>query len=370
MNSLANVDFREINLAYSALESFDGSQGLITAGDPYLDVSLSQSQVLSTGTSQDLGDYIIYLTPDNVQVELFGIEDGFADLVKLTGSDVILSNDFGSGGTDMALSDIYASTFRELFGGSFLHLSGGKERDELFLKFTSSPGEIWGMDGNDRVQGGDGNDILFGDDPSDPNKFAGRDLLKGLAGSDRIEGGAGWDKLYGGDGWDSLKGQRGSDRLYGENGNDWLYGGEGRDFLWGGQGDDHLRGGDANDHLRGNSGNDNLMGGRGRDTLYGNEGDDILNGGPGEDILIGGKGNDIFVFNRHSGLDIIRGFEATNDLEKIDLTGIYDITDFNDLKNNHMTQVNERVIISDRFVKVVALLDTDISDLGSQDFLF
>jgi Ca2+-binding RTX toxin-like protein len=77
-----------------------------------------------------------------------------------------------------------------------------------------------------------------------------------------------------------------------------------------------------------------LIGGSGADTLTGSNGADILGGGKGDgDKLTGGGGVDTFIFNTGDGKDEITDFDFTA-REKIDLSGVKGITDFNDLKTH------------------------------------
>lgn len=82
--------------------------------------------------------------------------------------------------------------------------------------------------------------------------------MYGLAGDDTLNGNNQNDTLYGGDG---------ADKLYGGVGNDALYGGAGNDSLYGGDGVDSLDGGDGNDTLDGGNGLDTVLGGLGNDTI-------------------------------------------------------------------------------------------------------
>ena len=90
------------------------------------------------------------------------------------------------------------------------------------------------------------------------------------------------NEIYGLGGDDEIDGGRGNDKLYGNSGKDMLTGGSGRDYLDGGRGDDKLYGG---------TGNDSLMGGTGDDTLVGDKGNDRLTGGDGEDRFVFSKDN-------------------------------------------------------------------------------
>jgi Ca2+-binding RTX toxin-like protein len=121
--------------------------------------------------------------------------------------------------------------------------------------------------------------------------------LWGLGGDDLLEGGNGLDSLWGGDGADTLEGGTGNDVLMGEGGNDDLDGG---------------------------NGDDRLIGGAGNDVLDGANGDDVLNGGAGNDALTGSLGNDIFAFTDLGGTDRITDFKTGAD--RIDLSGLDAVT--------------------------------------------
>lgn len=85
-------------------------------------------------------------------------------------------------------------------------------------------------------------------------------FIYGLGGNDTINGNEGEDRLYGGDGNDVISGGSEIDNLFGEAGNDTLLGGADSDYLYGDIGDDILSG---------QSGSDVIVGGLGRDTLTG-----------------------------------------------------------------------------------------------------
>ena len=102
--------------------------------------------------------------------------------------------------------------------------------------------------------------------------------LYGLGGDDRLEGDSGPDRLFGG---------RGNDGLYGRGGADQLVGGRGRDTLEGGRGGDLLDAGRGNDKLNGGFGADLLRAGSGNDLVVSVGGSsDRIDCGPGYDRLI------------------------------------------------------------------------------------
>lgn len=183
--------------------------------------------------------------------------------------------------------------------------------------------------------------------------------VNGLAGNDTIDGSNGDDRLAGAAGNDMLFGYSGNDTLIGGKGRERLDGGEGTDNLVGGGGRDSLDGGVGNDTLKGNGGNDQLMGGAGNDRLLGLGGDDLLTGG---------SGRDTFVFSR--GEDTVTDFNPNLEQDRIDLRQASGIGSFNDLLNNHTTDIGAGVLITDQRGHSMFLLGTDLSDLSASDFLF
>ncbi len=246
-----------------------------------------------------------------------------------------------------------------------------------------------GGDGDDRFFGGNGDDIIYGDDGND--ELGGgfqEDEIRGGAGDDTIFGDAGFDLLYGDDGNDTLWGGNQADNLIGGAGNDVLNGEGGFDRLFGGTGDDQLDGGTGPDSLFGEGGNDILSGGIDADRFFGGEGNDAISGGDGADLVMagagfdtinGGAGNDTlagnfnadtFVFLDGHGTDTITDFEATNDFERIDLSGVSNIVDFADLMANHVTDLGDDVLIDNDAGDTISLQNVDYDDLDPYDFLF
>lgn len=116
--------------------------------------------------------------------------------------------------------------------------------------FSSPPGGLWMLEGDDTVVASVGNQRILGN-----------------AGDDVLFGGNDQDKLAGGQGSDALIGGFGKDLLLGNLGSDLLVGNEDEDTLRGGQGNDELDGGSGNDWLFGDFGVDVLTGGDGFDTF-------------------------------------------------------------------------------------------------------
>ena len=206
----------------------------------------------------------------------------------------------------------------------------------------------------------DGDDIVGNDRDNTLNGTEGNDLITGLGGDDTINGR---------DDGDVLRGNTGQDLIKGGDGFDFLLGGRGNDKLRGQKDGDSLQGGRGKDNLKGGSGDDLLDGGRGADVLIGGRGADDLIGGKQNDILKGGKGSDDFIFKGKFGKDVILDFNAKNRNEDIDLSGVDQIKNFRDLSNNHMSQKGDDVMIK-ASKNSILIEDTDLSDLGANDFIF
>jgi Ca2+-binding RTX toxin-like protein len=179
---------------------------------------------------------------------------------------------------------------------------------------------VFGLAGDDKLNGSIYNDILIGG--------TGNDRLFGGDGADTLEGGAGNDFMDGGTGRDAvtyanelagvrvdlaittaqntfgagidtliniedLYGSAFNDTLLGTNGANNIFSNAGNDFIDGRGGDDMIAGGAGDDTIFGGLGNDTITGDDGSDTIDGGAGDDYMIGGTtGHDTLIGGDGND------------------------------------------------------------------------------
>ncbi|MEM7212702.1 MAG: peroxidase family protein, partial [Pseudomonadota bacterium] len=76
------------------------------------------------------------------------------------------------------------------------------------------------------------------------------------------------------------------------------------------------------------------------DRLIGDDVANTIEGGSGNDRLTGKQGPDTFVFRDRFGDDIVDDF-ASGNREKIDLSGVADITSFGDLIDNHLVTDQE-----------------------------
>lgn len=172
---------------------------------------------------------------------------------------------------------------------------------------------IYGLEGNDLLEGSSGDDLLDGGNGNE-------DVLVGDPGNDTLDGGDGTldavtyskevndiniDLIAGtatgvdigndtllnievadaGKGNDTLVGSDVTYILRGLEGNDTITAGKGGGIAYGGHGDDLLYGGLNPDIIYGNSGNDSITGGESNDVLFGGEGNDTLDGGAGNDNI-------------------------------------------------------------------------------------
>ncbi|MEM1375779.1 MAG: hypothetical protein AAGG69_00175, partial [Pseudomonadota bacterium] len=108
--------------------------------------------------------------------------------------------------------------------------------------------------------------------------------------------------------------------------------------------------------------------------FYGGAGSDTFHDGSGNSVFIGGAGDDLFVFDDQSGIDIIWGFGAGDDMDRIDLsaaTSIFDWTDLSTPANGHLYEdVLGNTIIDDLSGNTITLSGVSLSDLDAGDFIF
>ncbi|ABD54284.1 calcium-binding protein [Jannaschia sp. CCS1] len=257
-------------------------------------------------------------------------------------------------------------------------VDGGGAPGETFIRGDGAD-TVYGTDGADWIDGGNGNDLLAGEGGNDTligggsadtlNGGAGDDMLHGNWGRDLINGDDGDDTAYAGTMDDTVNGGLGDDSLFGGTGNDVLHGDSGRDVLNGQDGDDALYGDMDNDALNGGLGNDTLSGGTGNDALDGGAGSDFLDGGAGDDTLFGNADADVFGFDAGHGHDTIGDFDAQNDLEVIDLSGVGRFNSFDDVASNMVEDGTGVTIVTSSFSSIF-LTGVEAADLDANDFIF
>ena len=404
----ADMTYNAGNTTYGFNATVGGAYDFTTNLDPFLSIwdgsgndtldlsgyTFNQVITLQAGQFSDVGGYI-----GNLSIAIGAVIE---NAIGGSGNDEITGNHVGNrlsglAGNDQMVGALGNDTLLggagndSLYGGAqHDYLAGGDDNDVLFGE--GGVDTLLGQGGNDRMSGGWFGDVLFGGAGNDTMRGDGGndslyggaddDLMYGGSGNDQMFGGvSGADTLYGGAQHDYLAGGDGNDVLYGEGGVDTLHGQDGDDSMSGGWFSDVLHGGNGNDTLYGDGGNDRMYGGADDDLMYGGDGADRLFGGiSGADTIYGGAGNDLisganesdrFVFEDGFGLDVIIDFEATNDLEKIDLSLVSAITDFNDLVTNHMSQIGSNVVIDDLNGNTITLQNVLLADLlDGNDFLF
>jgi len=238
-----------------------------------------------------------------------------------------------------------------------------------------STGEIIDQWGNhERVSGVE---ILKGSQRAD--EFIGNkhdNDFRGLAGDDTLDGGKGIDRIrydrdakYGGDNGVTVNLKKGT-ATDGFGDTDTLVRIEnvrGSDF------GDRITGSNGKNKLEGEGGRDKLFGLKGNDTLEGDGGSDRLDGGSGDDYLTGGSQNDTFIFKGNFGYDVITDFNTSGRGEKIDLSGVAEISSFNDLVNNHLSAFDDEygdAFIEDGNGNSIHLWGVSVDELSANDFIF
>ncbi len=217
-------------------------------------------------------------------------------------------------------------------------------------------------------------------------------VITGNGGSNVLDGGSSADTLYGNGGADTLKGGTGADSMVGGDGNDTYFADQATDtatetnsntttggidtvrfsaqsgkFVLGANIENLILEGTGNTIGNGNSGNNKLTGNSGANQLGGSAGKDVLDGGKGNDALWGGTDADTFVFKTGYGTDTVSDFQ--NGTDRFDISAWTAITDFNDLKANH-------VVVSGADIQIVAgsdkmiIKDTALAELTASDFIF
>jgi Ca2+-binding RTX toxin-like protein len=149
------------------------------------------------------------------------------------------------------------------------------------------------------------------------------ETIYGLKGNDNIQGNGGADLIYGGDGGDNIQGGSSVDKIFGQDGNDVLFADSSTSVVGGleqSKLDDESQSNDSLTILKTETlskeelvphDDDNRVdlfspltvdilaleesfvdGGKGDDHLYGGSGNDVLAGGPGHDVFDCGEGVD------------------------------------------------------------------------------
>lgn len=111
--------------------------------------------------------------------------------------------------------------------------------------------------------------------------------------------------------------------------------------------------------------------GNGDDTITAGTGKDRLNGGGGDDFITGGGNADVFVFSLNHGHDVIKDFDPSGKThDRIDLSAITDIANWNDLKQHHLSSVDGNAEIETGGDGSIILTGIKTGKLEEGDFVF
>ena len=178
---------------------------------------------------------------------------------------------------------------------------------------------------------------------------------EGTDGNDAIRGNLTDDLVTAGDGDDRIVTRAGWDEIDAGAGDDIVVSGAGLDIVNGGAGNDNIFGGLSDDILYGGADNDVLRGGVGNDTLY---------GGAGDDRLGGSVGADVFMFADGSERDVVRGFNAEEDVLALNVEGVETYMD----ALSYARSVGNGVVFDFGEGDLLVLTRTDLADLSEENF--
>ncbi|HTR00028.1 MAG TPA: calcium-binding protein [Candidatus Acidoferrum sp.] len=277
--------------------------------------------------------------------------------------------------------------------------ANGTAGDDHLYGLDGQPNQLYGLAGNDTLEGGSGNDSLDGG--------SGNDTLNGNGGNNTLNGGTGDDQLTGGFGNNTYvfaKGD-GNDTLYVDSNNkyagnvdtvqfvdvkstelqavqrknlDLVIGYGTNDHItvshyffdnsyqaiqikfsdgvvWdtaaikshitatGTAGDDQLYGvDDQPNQIFGLAGNDLLVGGYGNDSLDGGSGNDSLNGDLGNDTLNGGTGNDTLSGGGGNDIYVFARGDGVDTVIATASTPTNDVVQFTDVKSTELRALERK----------------------------
>lgn len=378
----------------------------------------------TTGTGNDIGNYI---AANGLGSRLTGA-GGNDTLIGGAGDDTMLGGAGNDtirdllGGTNQIRGGAGNDKVYVYLGDNIVY---GDNGDDYLFSATDESTNLVGGNGNDTVVAGIGADTMYGDRGFDTlsyeNSTAGVTVVMA---SGSAFGGFGENDYF--SGFEHVIGSAYADQLAGDSGNNRLNGAAGADYLDGGDGADTLIGGAGGDTLVGGLGTDtadyttatsavtlnfftgafagdaigdtfnsieaftltsfddtfigafnvaqNVLGGSGNDTISctGNA-IDRINGDVGNDTLAGGGGADVFEFSRLFffgsgtigwGQDRITDFQ--DNVDKIDLTRAFGITEFSDLTISQSGSDTIIAFSSDR----ITLSGFTATNLTAADFIF
>jgi Ca2+-binding RTX toxin-like protein len=246
--------------------------------------------------------------------------------------------------------------------GNDTYIGGGGSFDQL--NFAFDPGAVTVNFAKGTARDGFGN----------TDSFSGMEVVRASLFNDTLIGKKGSQVFRGLEGNDTINGARGVDTVRFDR-DARFDGGDGaatvnlkKGFAIDGFGDrDSLK---SIENATGTEKNDKFIGNGAKNVFVGLGGNDRFEGLGGNDTMTGGSGNDRFVFKGNFGDDTITDFSTKGRKEKIDISKIDAIRNFKDLKNNHLTDDGNDVVIDDGSGNTITLEGLQIADLSSNDFIF
>lgn len=130
--------------------------------------------------------------------------------------------------------------------------------------------------------------------------------------------------------------------------------------------------GRKNNDAFGDDGENLLIGNAGNNRFSANGGEDRLRGGKGNDIYSLGDASDTLFFKTGDGRDVVLDFVTLGgaDPDIIDLSGVKSVKNFNDLIENHTTQVGDDVLLDFGGGDQILLKERETDQLGNTHFAF
>ena len=362
-----------------ALEYGDDSQGRMTGTDYYFTIAGDELPTFSSIAEFD------QFAENNISAvtEVSGPlgEGKFIEWTDFAGIEVVTEDDemYGTNGNDVMNGGIGDDYFVSSRGADTYN--GGKGVDQVAFHINDPAGVFanlktglavdgWGftdtLNSIEMLRGSMYDDELIGSD--------GNDIMRGLKGDDDMDGGKGKrdevrydrDERYGGTDGVKVHLKKGF-AIDGFGDRDKLSNFEDiRGTIY----KDKLIGSNAKNTIEAGDGNDVIKGLGGRDKIYGGIGRDKIDGGKGKDKLWGDRGADKFIFKGKFGDDTIKDFETDNKGEKIVLKKIGSIESFDDLMQNHISDVKGSAVIEDGNGNSITIEGITMSELAANDFLF
>ncbi|MCD9149957.1 M10 family metallopeptidase [Pseudophaeobacter flagellatus] len=416
------------NAADNYLQSGSGNDTLIGgagsdtlvggSGDDLYYVDASTDRIVeNSGEGQDhveaSASFALRNSSNNIETltltgtgDFSGIGNGRKNTITGNSGDNLLN---GAWGNDTLIGGAGNDTFKD--GAGKDRMIGGSGNDTYYVDHALDQVREQQGEGTDLIKAGMSvalrdlsnhveNLTLTGTNNIDGTGNGRNNVIAGNSGNNLLNGAWGNDRLLGGAGNDTFQDDHGQDRMVGGSGNDTYYVDSLGDQIveTKGNGSDHVissvsielrdlsqnlesltlsgsadidgTGNGGANLITGNSGNNLLNGAWGDDTLIGGAGNDTLNDDGGNEVLTGGSGADVFVFSGGFGTDTITDFDTTETGEIISLAGVNSISTYDDLVNNHLSEVGGDAVISDGAGNSVTLTGVGMADLSADDFLF